>query len=128
MNALRALALTATLAVGKLALYVAGVRRCLALIDRLTEAPIPTIGRAHADALARQVAIAGALYPGRALCLEQSMLLYALLRRARLPARIRFGVRPRPFEAHAWVECNGQPVLEDPEILERFLPLEEPRR
>ena len=54
--------------------------------------------------------MAGALYPGRALCLEQSLALYYLLRRRGVPVRYCQGVQPYPFEAHAWVEYGGTPI------------------
>jgi transglutaminase superfamily protein len=60
----------------------------------------------------RAVAMAGALYPGRALCLEQSLVLYYLLRRRGVQAEYCQGVIPAPFEAHAWVEYQGT-VLND---------------
>lgn len=55
-----------------------------------------------------QVAMAGALYPGRAKCLEQSMVLYFVLRRGGVPVKFRLGVQPFPFLAHAWVEYRGE--------------------
>jgi hypothetical protein len=125
MNALRITLYIGALALIKLAVGCVGVRRSIDLVERTSSPPLPTIAPARIDELAHRVAVAGALYPGRAFCLEQSLLLYALLRRARIPARFRLGVRPRPFEAHAWVESNGQPIREDEERLERFLPLPE---
>lgn len=56
------------------------------------------------------VALAGAWYPGRALCLEQSLALYYLLRRQGVPVKYCSGARPYPFGAHAWVEYCGEPV------------------
>lgn len=58
----------------------------------------------------RAVAMAGALYPGRALCLEQSLVLYYLLRRRGVAVTYCQGVIPRPFEAHAWVEYQGEVI------------------
>lgn len=57
-----------------------------------------------------RVAMAGALYPGRAKCLEQSLTLYYLLRRHRVAARYCQGVQPYPFQAHAWIEYQGEVV------------------
>jgi hypothetical protein len=56
------------------------------------------------------VALAGALYPGRALCLEQSLALYWLLRQQRVRVRYCQGVQAHPFLAHAWVEYRGEPI------------------
>jgi hypothetical protein len=71
----------------------------------------------------RAVAVAAALYPGRALCLERSLTLYYYLRRAGIGAEFRLGARPHPFEAHAWVEYAGEPVNDFPEHLVPFIPL-----
>lgn len=58
----------------------------------------------------RAVAMAAALYPGRALCLEQSLVLYYLLRRRGVAVTYCQGVIPQPFEAHAWVEYQGDVI------------------
>lgn len=70
------------------------------------------VNREMADQFARRVAMAAALYPFRARCLEQSIVLYCLLRRARCEAELRVGVQPYHFRAHAWVEHGGVPVNE----------------
>jgi Transglutaminase-like superfamily len=74
---------------------------------------------------AYHVAVAAAFFPGRAVCLEQSLALYVLLRRRGVPAELRLGVQVYPFYAHAWVELNGQPVNEDRETVEKLRPLPE---
>jgi hypothetical protein len=76
-----------------------------------------------AERTAHRVAVAGAFFPGRAVCLEQSLALYVLLRRRGVPAELRLGVTPSPFYAHAWVEVDGAPVNEDAETIARFLPM-----
>lgn len=53
------------------------------------------------------VAMAAALYPGRALCLERSLTLFYFARRAGIPVTYHHGVQPLPFMAHAWVEYEG---------------------
>lgn len=53
---------------------------------------------------------AGAHYGvGHPTCLEESLVLWYLLERQSIPARLRIGVRklPEKFEAHAWVEYEG---------------------
>jgi hypothetical protein len=72
---------------------------------------------------AHRVAVAGAFFPGRAVCLEQSLALYLLLRRRGVLAELRLGVTPSPFHAHAWVEVDGAPVNEDEETVAKFLPM-----
>ncbi|MGH7649330.1 MAG: lasso peptide biosynthesis B2 protein [Gemmatimonadaceae bacterium] len=71
------------------------------------------------------VAVAAALYPGRALCLERSLVLYDRLRRAGAGARAEFrlGVQAAPFAAHAWVERHGVPVNDVLEHIEQFTPV-----
>jgi hypothetical protein len=70
----------------------------------------------------RAVALAGALFPGRALCLEQSLTAYYYLRRAGADVYLRLGVKPHPFEAHAWVEHGGEPINDVPERVKHFVP------
>jgi transglutaminase superfamily protein/coenzyme PQQ synthesis protein D (PqqD) len=53
-------------------------------------------------------------------CLSRSLSLFVFLRRARLPAMHQIGVAESPFAAHAWVECDGEALLEEPERLRRF--------
>jgi hypothetical protein len=65
------------------------------------------------DQTAFQVAGAAALFPGRALCLEQTLVLHGELRRIGVESRIRFGVTPYPFNAHTWIEVRGRPVNEN---------------
>ncbi len=75
-----------------------------------------------AERAARSVAVAAAFFPGRAICLEQSIALYVLLRRRAVAAMLRIGVQPYPFKAHAWVEVDGQPVFENADDLVKFVP------
>ncbi|HEX8694288.1 MAG TPA: lasso peptide biosynthesis B2 protein [Longimicrobium sp.] len=85
--------------------------------------PGPADPRGLAERTAYAVAVAAAFFPGRAVCLEQSLALYVLLRRRGVPAELRLGVQPFPFAAHAWVELDGEPVNEDPETVAAFLPM-----
>jgi hypothetical protein len=66
------------------------------------------------------VALAGALYPGRARCLEQSLVLYYLLRGRGVAARYCQGVQPNPFQAHAWIEYRGEIITDVEEHVARF--------
>jgi hypothetical protein len=72
-----------------------------------------TISDELVDQVAFQVAGAGALFPGRALCLEQTLVLHGELQRMGVDSRIRFAVTPYPFKAHAWIEVRGRPVNEN---------------
>jgi hypothetical protein len=85
----------------------------------------PTVSASAADVrrVADRVAVIAAFFPGRALCLEQSLALYWLLRRRGVSARLRVGVHPAPFTAHAWIEYDGAPVNEDDDRIRELLPL-----
>ena len=78
--------------------------------------------RDRANAIAHAIVCAAALLPGRVQCLEQSIALFVVLRREHLPARLRFGAQAHPFLAHAWVECDGEPLNENREQLARIVP------
>jgi hypothetical protein len=56
-------------------------------------------------------------------CLVRSLSLYRFLRSAGIPAQHVIGARRFPFQAHAWVECDGEEVLDDRQRRERFTPL-----
>ena len=73
----------------------------------------------------RVVALAGALYPGRAQCLEQSLALYFLARRRGIPVKFQMGVQSQPFAAHAWIEYAGAPVNDLVEHIQYFTRLPE---
>ena len=60
----------------------------------------------------------------KANCLEQSLVLWAMLKRAGLESEIRFGARKEQNElqAHAWVECLGMTLNEDRGVEQRYAP------
>jgi Transglutaminase-like superfamily len=104
--------------------------RCLvpALGESLPTAFNPERGIAlqHARAIARMVALAARLGPYRANCLKRSVVTYWLLRRRGVDCDLRIGVRKESnqIEAHAWIECLGQPLSERVDIHERFPPFD----
>ena len=116
----------ALLAFTDLALRLFGFARSVALIRKLAgkRSTIPT-SRAATMPVCQRVITAGVFYPGRALCLEQSLVLYVLLRRRAVAAELRLGVQPYPFNAHAWVELAGAPLNETPETIRQFVPLQD---
>ena len=60
--------------------------------------------------------------PADGRCLMRSLVLTGMLARRGVYARVIIGVRPDPgFEAHAWVEVEGQPVLATDETTFRRL-------
>ena len=70
------------------------------------------------------IAMAAALYPGRAACLERSLMLYWWLRRAGVPVQFRMGAQLYPFLAHAWVERDGRVINDVAEHVKLFRPIE----
>jgi hypothetical protein len=81
------------------------------------DASLPAL-EARADALieARRLGwIVGRtlkLMPGDNRCLARSLVLTQLLARRGIPAKLVIGARATPdFLAHAWVECDGRPML-----------------
>jgi hypothetical protein len=107
----------------KLSLHLIGLRRTLRAIHRLAP-PVSATREADYESVeqvARRVAMIAAFFPARVACLEQSLTLYWLLLRARVPATFRIGVLPSQFAAHAWVEFDGQPVLES-ELVRTVIP------
>ena len=64
--------------------------------------------------------------PYRARCLEESLLLWWLLRRCGIETRLRLGVNTEAslLRAHAWVELDGQAIDEREGLAGRFAPFE----
>jgi hypothetical protein len=106
----------------KVALTIGGLGRTIRWVRRRV-AGVPTDGAASlecATSFEYAVAIAAALYPGRAMCLERSLALFYLARRAGLPVTYHHGVQPVPFLAHAWVEYGGHIINDSPEHVHQF--------
>jgi hypothetical protein len=89
-----------------------GFQRAIRLAEFLAGSRRGGSDAAAVALIARRLAIAAAFYPRRALCLEQSLALYVLLRRSGLSATLQIGVQPMPFYAHAWVEADGRAINE----------------
>jgi hypothetical protein len=72
----------------------------------------PADGLDEARRLGWVVARTLRLLPGDTRCLTRSLVLTRLLARRGIPAKLVIGARPAAeFQAHAWVECEGEPVL-----------------
>lgn len=114
-----------TLSLAYAALRLLGLRRLLLFLYHL-----PARGGLSPSYLNDTVAMierAGLLVPFRAQCLEQSLCLLAFARRTGADARLRIGVLPFPFEAHAWVEHLGVPIndtIEQLQLYRAFPPLD----
>ncbi len=100
-------ALAALRAEGSLPALTQGPQ-ALAEVHRLTEVRRLAEARRLGWAVARTLK----LMPGDTRCLARSLVLTRLLARRGIPAKLVIGARATPdFLAHAWVECDGQPVL-----------------
>jgi len=111
----------------KTALRIAGFDRTIRWIRRRVE-HIPTDlapGAGEIAAVEHSVAMAGALYPGRARCLDQSLVLYYLLRRSGVGVTYCQGVQAHPFTGHAWLEYRSDPITDVPEHVRLFARLPE---
>lgn len=109
----------------KAALRLRGFAGVVGWIRRRVE-PVPADSRLDLEtvkAAERAVATAAALYPGQALCLEQSLVLYYLLRRRGVAARYCQGVLAHPFQAHAWIEYGGEVISDVAEHARQFVRL-----
>jgi hypothetical protein len=70
--------------------------------------------RRAARRLARATVVTLSVLPADARCLYRSVVLSSLLARRSIGSSIVIGARTEPkFEAHAWVECAGRPLLPD---------------
>ena len=110
-------------------LRLLGLGRTQALLVRLAGRRQPLDVRPGDGAVrvrARAVASAACHGPFRSNCLQQSLLLWWLLRRVGIASELRIGVRTRGgrLEAHAWVEAQGQVLIDGVDVRERFAPFE----
>ena len=115
------------LAFVKLLLGVLGLGRAIRVIRTITHrrGPGGDADWSIVERAAKTAAATASFFPGRAMCLEQSLTLWWCLRSRGIDVRLRFGVQPRPFAAHCWVEYGGSPVLENVDRLRQFVPMNE---
>jgi hypothetical protein len=108
-----------------------GFRRLQSLLDagshRLAPASLQPQFTDTVRATARLVAAAGRHGPYQASCLPRSLTLAWLLQRQVIAAELRIGVRKVAgrFEAHAWVEHQGVPLIDDYEVGRRYAPFDQ---
>lgn len=107
-----------------LGLRVLGLPRLQALLQRrpLAAEPASVLMLPEIQALGEAVNIAARHSPFPATCLTRSLLLGWLLRRRNVASELRIGVRLTQgiLDAHAWVECEGVPVNDRPEVNAQF--------
>jgi hypothetical protein len=83
-----------------------------------------TTPRASLAELCRALDIASIWYWKRVLCLQRSAAATCLLRRHGIPAQLVIGTQQIPFNAHAWVEVDGQVVTDRSYMHEMYVVLE----
>lgn len=54
-------------------------------------------------------------------CVHRALNAYLFLRRHGVPVELCLGVEPRPFESHAWVECEGRVLGDSQDFCNSFL-------
>lgn len=106
---------------GGLHALVRGAKRAAVVPERATPDAVE-----RARSLARMVEGVAAVLPLRVRCVEQSIALLIIARRAGIGAEVQFGARALPFAAHAWVEVDGTPVNGNPELLTMFSRFQRP--
>ena len=107
-----------------LGLRVLGLRRLQAWLQRRSLAVqfASALALPEIQALGEAVNIAARHSPFPATCLTRSLLLGWLLRRRSVGSELHIGVRLTQglLEAHAWVECEGVPVNDRPDVSAQF--------
>jgi Transglutaminase-like superfamily len=93
---------------------------------RLKQAALPTYDDETLQRTCRMVVAAARHGFGHPSCLEQSLVLWYLLRRQNISARLRIGVRKQPgkLEAHAWVEHEDVPLNQSEAVHEHYAAFE----
>ncbi len=103
----------------------APIEQALASLRAGAPAGAPRAPLAQALRLGRATARTLPYLPGDTRCLTRSLVLSRLLARRGIDSRLVIGARTQPaFLAHAWVECEGVPVLDPgPDAFARLVEL-----
>jgi hypothetical protein len=111
-----------------LGLRLAGLQRFQAWLDHSPIAPRAPLSQPEAAALGAAVNRAANHIFGPATCLTRSLLLRWLLRRYGTASDLRIGVRfeEGKLAAHAWVEKDGIPLNDRPELVSRYAAFDQP--
>ncbi|AXR15602.1 hypothetical protein COC60_14180 [Bacillus thuringiensis] len=60
-------------------------------------------------------------YPRKADCIHKTLLGYKIIRKNfAIPVEMVIGIKKFPFEAHAWLQCNGDNFFDDQEETSRY--------
>ena len=105
-----------------LGVRVLGLPRFQARLERARKPICPAITLPEIQALGELVNIAARHTLGPRTCLTRSLLLGWLLQRRGVQSQLRIGVRVTQgaLDAHAWVECDGIPVNDRPNVSVQF--------
>jgi hypothetical protein len=110
-------------------LRLSGWQRCQQWAERWAKSG-PVAGRSYPSPrrIAWLVERAARHCPWPATCLRRSLLLWAFLLRNGVASELRLGFRNSDgkFEAHAWVEWNGAPLNDAPDVRSRYAVPEQP--
>ena len=107
------------------AICLLGIKHWQRLLSRLPTTSNSNHGsEQRARVIARMVKIAAERRIINANCLQQTLVLWFLLRRHGIDSEICFGARKQQGEVqvHAWVESSGQALNEDQEVCRHFSP------
>ena len=107
-----------------LGLRVLGLPRFQARLKRRPAPAIAMMPMPAIQALGEAVNIAARHTPFHATCLTRSLLLGWMLHRRGVASDLRIGVRLTQgvLDAHAWVECEGVPMNDQPDVASQFAP------
>jgi Transglutaminase-like superfamily len=109
-----------------------GVRRTQLWLVRKSPGsvvPLTEHTRANVRRAAQMVAVACRRQPLRSSCLPRTIVLWSLLRSRGINADVRIGVRcgnEEEFQAHAWLEWNGEVVNDAADVATQYLPFTSP--
>ena len=109
-------------------LKTVGLRRTQSWLTRNSLEPTvsPTEQtRANVRRAAQMVAVACRWHPLHSSCLARTIVLWNLLRRRGIETDVRIGARSDShgeFQAHAWVEWNGQVLNDAADVASQYLP------
>lgn len=98
------------------------------LTAQIRHLPPPTSAQlAEAHALGEAVNAAARHTPFAATCLSRSLVLLWMLGRRGVAADLRIGAQMSSGQlaAHAWVECDGQPVNDRADVAQAFTPFDD---
>jgi len=111
-----------------LSLKFFGLKQTQSIITQHTETLISISEPTHqklqeAKNIARLVHICAKFGPYRANCLKQALVLWYYLKKKGIPSRLHIGIRRNQnqlLDAHAWLECAGQPLIDSKTNLQIF--------